>query len=241
MTEPTTTAFGTLDLLSEPMITSQEFSDDIAPNASEAFDLDCLFDIMWDTDGNDMRRQGLSEESIFMLSSPENVKSKKIYENHQKKFLKYALSTGQESFKEETMVNYFTNTYKEMTYSPGSFWQMFSCIRSYVLVKTKIDIKSFTLLKKLIKSLVVKHLVKKASIFTSEEIVKALKEFYDDSNPKDLANKISVSLAYYGLLRLEEVITLKKKDIVLDLTDDIEVNYPYSTKRSAKGFSSSET
>ena len=172
-----------------------------------------------------------------MLSSPENEKSKKIYENHQKKFLKYALSTGQESFKEETMVNYFTTTYKNMTYSPGSFWQMFSCIRSYVLVKTKIDIKSFTLLKKLIKSLVVKHLKKKASIFTSEEILKALKEFYNDNDPRELVNKISVCLAYYGLLRLEEVISLQKKDIVLDLTDDIEVNYPYSTKRSVKGFS----
>ena len=112
---------------------------------------------MWDTDGNDMRRCGLTEESIFLLSSPENEKSKKIYENHQKKYLQYALSTGQEAYQEETTVNYFTVTYEDQTYSPGSFWQMFSCIRSYILVKTKIDIKSFSLLRKLIKSLTVKH------------------------------------------------------------------------------------
>ena len=55
---------------------------------------------------------------------------------------------------------------------------------------------------------------------------RVLSDFYDDENPKDLSNKLSVCLAYYGLLRLEEVIGLQKKDIVLDLTEDVEVNYP---------------
>ena len=33
------------------------------------FDFDTLFDLMWDTDGNDMRRCGLMEESIFYVES----------------------------------------------------------------------------------------------------------------------------------------------------------------------------
>ena len=60
---------------------------------------------------------------------------------------------------------------------------------------------------------------------------------YDDNNPRDLVNEIAVSLAYYGLLLLSEVIGITKKDINLDMTDDVEIDYPYETKCSAKGFS----
>ena len=154
---------GAEQLMSEPILL-QDFEDRMTDDVCDTFDFDTLFDLMWDMDGNDMRRCGLTEESIFLLSSPENEKSKKIYENHQKKYLQYALSTGQEAYTEETMVNYFTVTYEDQTYSPGSFWQMFSCIRSYILVKTKIDIKSFSLPRKLIKSLTVNHLKKITSI-----------------------------------------------------------------------------
>ena len=114
---------------------------------------------------------------------------------------------------------------------------MFLCIRAYILLKAKIDIKIFDLLKTLIKRLTVRHLKQKADIFTSDEFNMALQNFYDEANNKDVVNKIAILLAYYGLLRLEEVIGIQKKDVRLDITTDVEVDYPYGTKRSAEGFS----
>ena len=114
------------------------------------------------------------------------------------------------------------------------YWQMFSCLCTYILVKTKIDIKTFALLCKLLKSLTMKHIKKKAAIFTRDEFLRAVKDMYNDENPKDLVNKLAVCLAYYGLLRLEEVLKVTRKDVQLDLTEDIEVDFPYSTKHSLK-------
>ena len=55
-------------LLVEPILPSQ----DVDLNSSleeelecDVFELDMLFDLIWDTHGNEMRRAGLSEESIF--------------------------------------------------------------------------------------------------------------------------------------------------------------------------------
>ena len=60
---------------------------------------------------------------------------------------------------------------------------------------------------------------------------------FDDENPRELVFKLMVALAYYGLLRKEEILGINLKDVRLDLSDDIEVDYPYKCKRSPKGFS----
>ena len=158
------TVYDENSLLQDPIISSQQFTSEMTGDVSENgdqydhFDFDNLFDVLCSTDPSDMRRHGLIEESIYLLSSPENEKSKKIYERHQKTYLDYASSVNCDAFKEERLVNYVSATYEGGRYSPGSFWCMFSCIRSYIVIKTKVDIKTFTLLKGLIKRLTVNHL-----------------------------------------------------------------------------------
>ena len=83
------------DLLLQPILSSQDFVEKMTENAEEdceLFELETIFDIMWDFNSKEMRRAGLTEESIFHLSAPENAKSKRIYENHQKKYIAYANS-----------------------------------------------------------------------------------------------------------------------------------------------------
>ena len=55
---------------------------------------------------------------------------------------------------------------------------------------------------------------------------------------KELDDKITVSLLYYGLLQKTEPMTLQVKDISLSTTEEMYVGYPYATKRIAQGFSS---
>ena len=59
------------------------------PGLLEDIDLDLLLDLLIDSDTNDMRACGLSEDSLRLLTSPENTKSRKIYERHQNAFLVY--------------------------------------------------------------------------------------------------------------------------------------------------------
>ena len=57
------------------------------------------------------------------------------------------------------------------------------------------------------------------------------------NDAKTLTDKIAVALLYYGLLRSKEVLILKYKDVKLNIMDDVEVDFPYRTKRTAKVFS----
>ena len=120
-------------------------------------------------------------------------------------------------------MDYSSQLYTDKRYSPGSFCCIFSCICSYVLVKSKIDIKTFPLLPKHIKSLTMGHLKKKADVFNAGHMKKVLTEMYDDNNPKESADKIAASLLYYGLLRRVEALQINQKYISLDSTEVIEV------------------
>ena len=126
--------------------------------------------------------------------------------------------------------------YNEGKYSVGIFWCIFSCIRSYLLGKTKIDIKSFALLRKLIKSLTENHIKKKTYIFTAEEIKRVLIEIYNEDDPQDLLEKVTANLMYHRLLRRGEVLQIENKDVRLDLTENIEVDFPYKIKDRLKVF-----
>ena len=122
--------------LDENCPSTQVFADKLTDGAVD-FEFNSILDILFDIDKPKMEKNGLTEEIIRLLSSPENKKSKAIYERHQSKFLEYMTSDPKRVYDEVTIVNYFTKVYKKVTYSVGSFWCMFSCIHSYILVKTR--------------------------------------------------------------------------------------------------------
>ena len=146
----------------EPNISTQEFNN--PPNPEDDIDIETMWDLVWDVSNTDMSRKGLTRESISLLSSPENERSKEIYRNHQEKYLSWCEDNSCSPYIEESCVNYFTYNYQEGPYGPGSFWQMFSCIRSYILVETKVEIKNWSLLRKLIKGITAKHIKKKRNL-----------------------------------------------------------------------------
>ena len=79
----------------EPYILSQEFGMDLTEtpldhSVEDVFDWSSMYDLLWDINSNEMKRSGLSLESVLLLASPENLKSKNIYERHQKRYLQWA-------------------------------------------------------------------------------------------------------------------------------------------------------
>ena len=83
----------------------------------------------------------------------------------------------------------------------------------------------------------VKHLKKKADILSADNIKKTLTEMYDKNIQKQLQSKTAVSLLYYGLLRGCEVLMVNFDNVYLDKTENVEIDFPHPTKRSARGFS----
>ena len=76
-----------------------------------------MLDILFDIDKPKIERNGLTEESIHLFSSPENKKSKAIYERHQSKFLEYTTSDPKRGYAEVKIVNYFTKIYEKGPFS----------------------------------------------------------------------------------------------------------------------------
>ena len=97
-------------------------------------------------------------------------------------------------FEEQNIVNYFKNIYNTGEYNPGWFRTILSFICSYILVKSTICIKKYAFLRKLIRSLTVKHIKKKAGIFTSDEMGRSLIDQFNNDEPKELNKKVVITL-----------------------------------------------
>ena len=61
----------------------------VSENENDYFDFAPLFDIIVSTEPNEIHCHDLTEESIVILSSLENLKSKRIYKRYQKKYMHY--------------------------------------------------------------------------------------------------------------------------------------------------------
>ena len=88
----------------EANLSSQDKFASLVGNPSEILDgfdnnykMRVLLDVVFDQDKALMTNHDLIEESIFLLYTPENAKSKAIYERYQKKLLSYQYSVPGDS------------------------------------------------------------------------------------------------------------------------------------------------
>ena len=129
-------------------------------------------------------------------------------------------------YDEPTTLHYFTDIYNNGKYSVGSFWCMFSYIHSYILVKEQIDIKTYVLLKKLLKGLTAKHLALKADVFSSDEMVWVFCDMFDEDDPKQLGQKVAIAILYYGLMCHDGSKRIEIDDVRFDISKGVEVEFP---------------
>ena len=192
-------------LLDQPLLCSQDYVEAIEKESNvdnealnDKFNMDCLFDVPLDSEVQKIEEEGLSEDSLRLISAPENEKSRKIYARYQKFFKDYVFADDKRNYGENTLVNFFVWMNTDNVYSPGSFWCIYSCVRAMILCESRIDIKNYILLRKTIKQLTVHHLKKKADVIPASDFKRALEEMYDENDPKDLRDKVGVTLLYYG-------------------------------------------
>jgi hypothetical protein len=135
--------------------------------------------------------EDFSEATLAYMANPSNEKSQTTYKRYQNLYLNYcSQDKARKPAEEPTLANFFTYLYDSELFSPGSFWCIYSTIRTHLLTTYGVNTKNFLRLKKLIKKFVDAHIVKKSDIFTYEEVKKALLELYDSNKPKELQFKI---------------------------------------------------
>ena len=101
-------------LFNSPLICSQEYGEEIEKeqqsneeDLNDKFLMDSLMDVLLDTERGSIEDEGLSEDSLLLLSSPENKKSREIYVRYQKFFKNYIAQDPNRNYGESTLVNFF--------------------------------------------------------------------------------------------------------------------------------------
>ena len=115
-------------------------------------------------------------------------------------------------------------------------WCICSCLKSCIMVKYNMNIKSFMLLHKAIKQITQDHIVLKLGIFLHSEIKYALQALFHEDKDKDLLQKVGISIIYYSVLRQMEILFIEIKDAKVEVI--VKINYPCSTKQRVKRFCS---
>ena len=129
-----------------PLITSQDFAYEITgtshTNVTEnnSFEMDLLMDVFLDSEQIKMKSQGLSEDSIRLVPAPENEKVGRYMEDTRISFKTHRRRLYSRLWREyPCQLCVWMNC--DNKYSPGSFWRIYSCVGSLILLKPSLTLK----------------------------------------------------------------------------------------------------
>lgn len=225
-----------IDLLEERL--QDVFFDDVEEfskmNYSEVLDVDIELKRLFKNPEGDEEWNSLSPEAQRLMSSTRSEKTSKIYRRYFALYTKHAQEKGLEMFSELSCIDFML--WAKDKYGKGTLWSIYSCINHNFQCMKKTNLKSFTRLKIIMKRLTEGHVSRKAKVFLEAQIKEVLSSL-DDENVYELADKIGISLLFYGMLRQNEVLQLEVQDMELHESDgEVVVKFPYATKTRDQGF-----
>ena len=176
----------------------------------------------------------LSKEAREILGCPKKEKTKKIYDRYWRQYEVHCKhKKHRDIFSEVSVIDFFIKT-KER-YGKGTLWSIYSCLNHHFQIKKKVNLKTYSRLKIIMKRITEGHVPRKSPVLSEDEM-KFIFENFDDNDPAQLAAKVGIALMYYGLLRCEEVMLVQVKDVVVVDENEIIVKFPYSSKTRDRGF-----
>ena len=132
---------------------------------------------------------------------------------------------------EEELLRYFKFLRLEKGFASSSLWTTYSMINGVCKGKYSINLKMFCRVTSLIKSFDV-DIKTKARIFSSEEINKFIED-QSSCTPYWLVRKVTACVAFYGGLRLSEVMNLSI-EMFISTAEGVYVTHMRSKQRSDK-------
>ena len=190
---------------------------------TELMDVDTELARLIEEPEGDKEWTALSDEAKRFLRSTRSEKTGKIYKRYFTLYTKHTRKKNLEVFTELSVIDFML--WCKDKYGKGTLWSIYSCINHQFITIKKVNLKSFTRLKIIMKRLTEGHVPRRSSVFTESQM-KAVFEALDDDNLIELLEKIVISLLFYGMLRQNEVLLLQIKDVFAKDDGEVFVKLP---------------
>ena len=83
-----------------------------------------------------MKKKALTNETLNFISNPKHKKSHKLYERYQKQYLDYCKKDVKRVPKKKNVIcNYFSMITINDQYSSGTYWCMYSALKTMILTR----------------------------------------------------------------------------------------------------------
>ncbi|XP_023314775.1 uncharacterized protein LOC111693663 [Trichogramma pretiosum] len=165
-----------------------------------------------DSDSDEIQSEAAQEIQRLIEKAKSNVipeQSRPLYEKQYEKFLEWKTKM---KLSEEITQNHLLAYFQKLseTYAATSLWATYSKLKSMLICKKNHDISKYLELQCFLKRLGKRHVVKKAMVFTPEEVSKFLNCADDD---EFLLHKVILVIGLHGCLRTIELLNLKITDM----------------------------
>ncbi|CAH0545791.1 unnamed protein product [Brassicogethes aeneus] len=154
------------------------------------------------------------------------AKSKQLYEDSYKRFVKYCEEQQADDFSESVLLAYFFKLSKQ--YKSSTLWSNFSMIKAELNIRHNVNINTYTKLTAFLKHNGKGYTAKKSKVLTKQQFDEFLKNAPDNVY---LATKIILIFGVTGACRCDELLSMTVNDIT-DLEKLILVQIPRGKPRS---------
>ena len=223
--------------LSPPAVVNKEEDSDICESESDL--IEKIEDELYTIHANKKAAISIfsAQANILVQQAFEsnNPKVQKMYKKYQTMWFKFMETNKCEDFMDQKAMIAFFHELNDQ-YKPSTLWVIYSCLNSWYLMEYNFDLKDFKSLRKMLKQKTEHHVATKAACFSPEDIHEGVLHFGKSANPRDNLMAIAILLCYYGLLRMNDLLKIEKKDVTYDeKMDCYVVEFNYIRKRQNLG------
>ena len=164
----------------------------------------------------------------FMVSG-NCERSKRAYARYQQMYLTYLAKFNLDPLVEDSLQTFMIVLHHK--YSGSTLWTCYSCINAWYKATHKINLKQWPNVTSLMKTITSNHVIKKAPTFSDEDMNKIFERLRQEATAKGYPGNrarlrlIGIAIAYFGLCRGQDLMNLRKKDIVHGDTGKYSVVY----------------
>ena len=185
----------------------------------------------------DNKMTDLEERTKAILeraSQSKNPKVNAMYARWQKKWFDFVKKNKVDDiFNDLNMVAFFDEL---LNYQPSTLWVAYSCINSWYKLNHNLNLNTWGRLREYLKNRTKDCIANKAATFSNEEIDKAVLMYFSSGDERDLLKSVTILLAYYGLLRMADLMKIKAKDVMYNKKERCyQVVFNYKRKRRNTG------
>ena len=179
----------------------------------------------------------LKPEVLELITQNLTKNTREKYAKYWKLYESYCQKCGIPEKSEVSVCHFIHEMLDRKIFGVGSVWSVYSCLNWTYSTKYRENLNQYRQLRALLTGLTKHYIPKKSGVISAEKIKELLTKKLSKDDPFELLTIVTVALAYFGLLRKSEILTLEYSDVHLDKKSRlIEVFYDHPSKTRPIGF-----